>query len=156
MIRRTKVERWHVINVRARNDVLHILYGFMYKDGFYSTATSAGLRGKKWLSMVIRHESEDSARKVEKLRAPVNMKNRNIVDYFGLSHTVSTALVRIPCSTHSRWNRLFTELSFLPPARADQADPTSALRTEHPHSICHLLNILTPRRQLTGSGRFSV
>ena len=78
----------------------HILYDFMYKDGFYSTATSAGLRGKKWLSMLIRGKSEHSARKVEKLRAPVNMKNRNIVDYFGLSHTVSTALVRISCFTH--------------------------------------------------------
>ena len=79
-----------------------ILYGFMYKDGFYSTATSAGLRGKKWLSMVIRGKSEHSAANSRKLSAPVNMKNRNIVDYFGLSHTVSTALVRIPCSTHGR------------------------------------------------------
>ena len=79
-----------------------ILYGFMYKDGFYSAATSAGLRGKKWLSVRNRRESEDSARKVEKLRDPVNMKNRNIVDYFGLSNTVSTSLVRIPCSTHGR------------------------------------------------------
>ena len=79
-----------------------ILYGFMYKDGFYSAATSAGLRGKKWLSVQIRDENEDSAANSEKLSAPVNMQNRNIVDYFGLSHTVSTALVRIPCSTHGR------------------------------------------------------
>ena len=84
------------------NESADILYRYMFKDGFYSTATSAGLRGKKWLSVQIQPKSGDSARKLEKLRAPVNMKNRNIVDYFGLSHTVSTALVRIPCSTHGR------------------------------------------------------
>ena len=77
-----------------------ILYGFMLKDGFYSAATSGSTRGKKLLSVAIRRESEHSARDDRKLRAPVNMKNRNIVDYFGLSIVFLMALVRIPCSSH--------------------------------------------------------
>ena len=128
----------------------------MLNDGFYSAATLDSSRVKKLLSVAIRPQSEYCFGNFRKLRAPVNIKNRNIVDYLGLCHTVSTALVRIPCSTHSRWNRLLTELSFLLPARADQADPTPALWTEHPHGICNLLNFLTRRRQLTGSGQFSV
>ena len=74
----------------------------MLKDGFYSTAPLDSPRVKKWLSVVIRAESGDCRRNFRKLSAPVNMKNPNIVDYLGLSHTVSTALVRIPCFTHSR------------------------------------------------------
>ena len=133
-----------------------ILYGFMLKDGFYSAATLDGPRVKKLLSVAIRRESDDSMRKFRKLSAPVNMKNRNTVDYFGLCHTVSTALVRIPCSTHGRWNQLLSDLLFLLPARADQVDPISALLTEHPHGICILSILFTMLRQLTGSGQFSV
>ena len=81
---------------------ISILYGFMFKDGFFSTATSAGLRVKKWLSMVIRRNIETWIGKREKLGYLINIKNRNIVDYLGLAHAVSTALVRIPGSTHSR------------------------------------------------------
>ena len=60
----------------------------MLKDGFYSAATLGSPRGKKWLSVVIRRQSEDSAAKSEKLGTPVDMKNRNIVDYLALCHTV--------------------------------------------------------------------
>ena len=79
-----------------------ILYGLMLKDGFYSAAPLDSPRVKKWLSVVIRCESEHPVQMVEKLRAPVNMKNRFIVDYFGLSIVFRMALVRIPCSTHGR------------------------------------------------------
>ena len=65
-----------------------ILYGLMLKDGFYSAAPLGSPRDKKWLSVQIRHENVDSAAKSEKLGTPVNMKNRNIVDYLALCHTV--------------------------------------------------------------------
>ena len=133
-----------------------IFYDFMFEDGFFSTATSAGLRGKKWLSVQIRCEKVGYAVNRAKLRVPVNMKNRNIVDYLGLCHTLSTTLVRIPCSTHIRWNRPLTELSFLPPTRAEHVDPTFAPWTEHPHGICPLSILFMMLRQLTGSGQFSV
>ena len=79
-----------------------ILYGFMLKDGFYSAATSDGPRVKKLLSVEIRRESEHYMRNDRKLRAPVNMKNRNIADYFGLPIVFLMTLVRISCSAHGR------------------------------------------------------
>ena len=92
----------------------------MLNDGFYSTAPLDSPRVKKWFSVQIRRQIEHSAAKSRKLSAPVNMKNRNIVDYLGLCHTVWTPRVRIPYSTHGGWNRRLTEGSFLPPARAGQ------------------------------------
>ena len=90
----------------------------MLKDGFYSAAPLGSPRVKKWLSVQIRHEIEHCFSKSEKLGTPVNMKNRNIVDYLALCHTVWTPRVRIPYSTHGGWNRRLSEGSFLPPARA--------------------------------------
>jgi hypothetical protein len=84
-------------------------------------------------------ENVDSADKSRKLSAPVNMKNRNIVDYLKVCHSVRT--VRHEClAPPTTWSdgRL-TERSFWPPARADQnpADrPIPALWSEHPHGIC--------------------
>ena len=71
----------------------YILYGFMYKDGFYSTAPLDSPRVKKWLSGRNRGKIEDSTANRAKLSAPVNMKNRNIVDYFGISIVFLMAVV---------------------------------------------------------------
>ena len=68
--------------------LLSILYGLMLKDGFYSAAPLGSPRDKKWLSVQIRRKSEYCFGKSEKLGTPVNMKNRNIVDYLALCHTV--------------------------------------------------------------------
>ena len=79
-----------------------ILYVFMFEDGFYSAAPLDSPRGEKLLSVQIRPESEHSRNKYRKLSIPVNMKNRNIADYFGLSIVFLMTVVRIPCSAHSR------------------------------------------------------
>ena len=54
---------------------------------------------RRWTALVARngcrHENEGSVDNPEKLSAPVNMKNRNIVDYLKVCHSVWT--VRHEC-----------------------------------------------------------